>query len=247
MQPLKLSLAFSILTVSASIANASNSLPDQSTWLGDNFSVSANVALVSNYIWRGVSQTDNGPAMQGQFKLKSVLGFYGSVWGSNVNFLDAQNKTATGELDYIVGFEKQIHDFGIDFGAYFYTYPKTTGIDYTESFVRLSYKIVHFGVGYTHNFFDTGGSGTYYFGGLDYTIKSHNVYLQAISIGGGAGYYALNGPVFAGKSYWNYRLYLKKSFKHFAAELAWTDTDGGLGLAPWDDSHIVAILSASIG
>src|SRR5262245_8792596 len=53
---------------------------------------SANVALTSEYVFRGISQTDDSPAIQGGFdwsleKLGSLpLGLYAGIWGSNVNF-----------------------------------------------------------------------------------------------------------------------------------------------------------------
>lgn len=44
---------------------------------------SANVALTTDYIFRGVSQSDNGPAIQGGFDWSSQR-FYAGVWASNV-------------------------------------------------------------------------------------------------------------------------------------------------------------------
>ncbi len=49
-------------------------------------SLKANVALTSNYFFRGVSQTNNGPAVQGGFDYTyTPLGLYAGVWGSNVD------------------------------------------------------------------------------------------------------------------------------------------------------------------
>lgn len=49
-------------------------------------SFSANVALTTNYIFRGISQTDDGPAIQGGFDYEyTPLGFYIGVWASNVD------------------------------------------------------------------------------------------------------------------------------------------------------------------
>jgi uncharacterized protein (TIGR02001 family) len=58
-------------------------------------SVSANVSFASDYIWRGMTQTD-GPAMSGGFDYAAENGFYAGIWGSNVNFNDG----AGSELDY---------------------------------------------------------------------------------------------------------------------------------------------------
>ena len=47
---------------------------------------SGNVALTTDYVWRGVSQTDEGPAVQGGFDYEHESGFSAGVWGSNVDF-----------------------------------------------------------------------------------------------------------------------------------------------------------------
>ena len=49
--------------------------------------VSANVAFSSDYVWRGMTQSD-GPAIQGGFDFEDESGFYAGIWGSNVNFND---------------------------------------------------------------------------------------------------------------------------------------------------------------
>ena len=45
--------------------------------------VSANVSFASDYIWRGMTQSD-GPAIQGGFDLSHSSGFYLGNWNSNV-------------------------------------------------------------------------------------------------------------------------------------------------------------------
>lgn len=47
---------------------------------------SGNVALTTNYMFRGVSQTGNGPAVQGGFNYTyTPLNLYAGIWGSNVD------------------------------------------------------------------------------------------------------------------------------------------------------------------
>ena len=52
--------------------------------------VSANVSIASDYIWRGMTQTD-GIAVSGGFDYAAEGGFYAGIWGSNVNFNDGWN------------------------------------------------------------------------------------------------------------------------------------------------------------
>ena len=54
-----------------------------------NAEITANVALTTDYVWRGVSQnTDESPALQGGFDFADESGFYAGVWASNVNFVE---------------------------------------------------------------------------------------------------------------------------------------------------------------
>lgn len=71
-------LAASLATALTSAARADDATPIHS--------FSANVALTSNYMFRGVSQTDDGPAIQGGFDYEyTPLGLYAGVWASNVD------------------------------------------------------------------------------------------------------------------------------------------------------------------
>ncbi|MGA1561914.1 MAG: TorF family putative porin, partial [Gammaproteobacteria bacterium] len=70
--------------LSLSIAAAAVSVPAQAADIGGGFDLSGNMALTSNYIWRGVSQSDDDPAIQGGLDLAHESGVYAGVWASNV-------------------------------------------------------------------------------------------------------------------------------------------------------------------
>ena len=59
--------------------------------------VSANVSFTSDYIWRGMTQSD-GPAIQGGFDYANDSGFYAGIWGSNVNFNDGAGSATRGSV-----------------------------------------------------------------------------------------------------------------------------------------------------
>ncbi len=80
--------------------------------------VSGNVALVSDYMFRGISQTDGNPAIQGGFDYSNGL-FYAGVWGSNVDF--AIDETV--ELDAYLGVKPTVGPVSFDFAAIGYFYP----------------------------------------------------------------------------------------------------------------------------
>ena len=96
--------------------------------------VSANVSFASDYVWRGMTQTD-GPAMSGGFDYASDGGFYAGIWGSNVNF----NDCAGSELDYYAGYGFSLGEVGVEIGYIAFDYPQNqTGLDFEETYLGLS-------------------------------------------------------------------------------------------------------------
>ena len=102
------------------------------------FKVSGSVALVSDYRFRGVSQSDKGLAIQGGLTLNHESGLYGSFWASNL----AGWGTFGGpnlELDLVGGYKYTFGSGAIDVGVTFYQFPG--GADKTsffEPYVKLS-------------------------------------------------------------------------------------------------------------
>lgn len=99
--------------------------------------VTANVSLATDYVWRGVSQTDQAPAIQGGFDWSNESGFYIGTWGSNVDFSDSSSL----ELDVYAGWETELSSgLGLDFGLIQYTYHDDgSDSDFTELYAGLSY------------------------------------------------------------------------------------------------------------
>ncbi len=98
--------------------------------------VSGNVALTTNYIFRGVSQTDDGPAVSGGFDFGSDS-FYAGAWGSSVDFGD----DTTMELDLYAGFTPSAAGWDFDFGGIYYLYPdspQSPSQDFFEAYAGAS-------------------------------------------------------------------------------------------------------------
>jgi len=53
----------------------------------DPYTLTANVGVYSQYIFRGLTQTDTRPAFQGGFDFAHESGFYLGTWGSNISWL----------------------------------------------------------------------------------------------------------------------------------------------------------------
>jgi len=111
-------------------------------------SVSANMALTSNYVWRGMTQSDNSPAVQGGVDL-GYKGLYASVWGSNVEF--GAGNTASMELDIYGGYAGELYGIGYDVGAIQYAYPnQSKELNFAEAYIGLSkdFEVVNIGAKY---------------------------------------------------------------------------------------------------
>ncbi len=100
------------------------------------WTLTANVGLFSQYIFRGLTQTDRQPAIQGGFDVAHQSGFYAGTWASNISWLhdltfhnDAPVAPACAhgcsiEWDIYGGWKYAINDdWGVDVGLLYYKYP----------------------------------------------------------------------------------------------------------------------------
>ena len=100
--------------------------------------VSANVSIASDYIWRGMTQTD-GIAVSGGFDYAADSGFYAGIWGSNVNFNDSTGSGNGSEFDYYFGYGFDMGGIGVDIGYVMFDYPgNEDGLDFEEIVLGFS-------------------------------------------------------------------------------------------------------------
>lgn len=100
--------------------------------------VSGSVALVSDYRFRGVSQTDEEMAIQGGVTISHESGLYGGAWASNLSGWGTFGG-ANIELDLYGGYKFDLGSGTLDVGVTWYMYPggaDTT--DFAEGFAKLS-------------------------------------------------------------------------------------------------------------
>lgn len=102
------------------------------------FTVTGSAAVSSQYRFRGISQSDNKPVVQGAFTLTHASGFYVSTWGSSASANNAVNLGGT-EIDVYGGYSHALASgITIDGGLYGYIYPgskKAVGI--SESYYEV--------------------------------------------------------------------------------------------------------------
>ena len=87
--------------------------------------LTANIGLTSNYVFRGISQTGGKPAIQGGFDYTHASGLYLGTWGSNVSWLTGFQAYTSGsmELDLYGGYRNSVGPVSYDVGAIRYMYP----------------------------------------------------------------------------------------------------------------------------
>lgn len=196
------------------------------------YKFSANIALTSDYVFRGVSQTQEDPALQAGLNFEHESGFYAGIWGSSVDFVDenapaADEDGANVEIDAILGYAFDINDdWAADISAVQYFYPGTNdGIDYDylEFIGAVTWNDFITGkVGYSLDVFNSDETGVWI--GLS---ASHDLPWWGLSINGEVGNYDIDGGNDDGSnfSYMNYGLGLSKSFGPLTTSIGWSDTD----------------------
>ncbi len=89
----------------------------------DELAIEGNVALVSDYRFRGVTQTNEELAIQGGLDLALPSGFYVGTWASSIGFANGT------ELDLYAGYGGETSSFSYDLGVLVYHYPEPPGGD----------------------------------------------------------------------------------------------------------------------
>ncbi len=140
--------------------------------------ISANMALTTDYMFRGLSQTDNKGAVQGGFDWAHDSGIYAGIWASNVDF---DGETSSGrawsenlEIDTYAGFANEIGDTGIGYDVgylrYNYNDDKKSKYGTNEWYISGSYSFFHAGFKYSSDWYGSSESSKYVFAGVDFDL-----------------------------------------------------------------------------
>ena len=102
--------------------------------------ITGGVTLVSQYRFRGISLSDEKPAIQGTINLNHVSGFYAGVWGSSIDGFGELGGSNL-ELDLYGGYKTEIlKGVTLDAGLLYHAYPGSKGGDFEffESYANVS-------------------------------------------------------------------------------------------------------------
>ncbi|WP_373032069.1 TorF family putative porin [Sulfurovum sp.] len=192
--------------------------------------ISANLAITSNYVWRGWTQTSNSPAVQGGIDL-GYKGFYLGTWLSNVSWTSDDSSSL--EADFYAGYAGEIGKFGYDIGYAYYSYPNVSDdYNFDEAYVGVSYD------------FDVVAVNAKYYFGLDTEIDGTDYWDVGFTAG-------LPMDVTLAATYGdyddfgtNYIVSLAKTFGKFEVSVAYTDYEDDT-FSALDEDHIVGTISTS--
>ena len=166
---------------------------------------SFNIGVVSDYAFRGVSQTNEGPALQGGADYNHSSGFHVGAWASNVDFVEGDG--ANIELDTYVGWGTDLNDL-VSFDATLirYTYISESAYDYNELLVKLGVTdYLSFLLGYSNDVFGSDETGIYYQAAGSYPLSWGD-----LSVNGSVSHYDLDDAL--GDSYNDISLGFSKPF-----------------------------------
>lgn len=109
--------------------------------------INGGATLVSDYRFRGISQTNLQPAIQGSITLTHASGFYATVWGSSTSGYVTFSGTGSQEIDLIAGFKKATGGVTLDAGVLYYFYPRSrpggdrSSANFFEPYADVAYTI----------------------------------------------------------------------------------------------------------
>lgn len=207
------------------------------------FDVSFGVAGVTDYRFRGVSNSDKDPTLQGYVELQAFDWVYAGVWASGVDFPNPWSAMdGSVEIDFYGGLRRSWGDVTLDVGGLYYYYPgqETRGIgsdvDYWELYAKPTVAFSRYGslsvnAYWTGDYFDTGSNALYLS-----VIPKFNV---PLTFGPDVGFYVsgeLGRQWFSGKTTdlpfrWTFKDYLTwnigggVTYKAMTVDVRYSDTD----------------------
>ena len=199
--------------------------------------ISANLGLASDYMFRGVSQTDNQMALQGGFDWAHESGFYIGTWASNVDStLFGGSQDPQIEVDLYGGYAGEFGAFSYDFGVLGYFYPGADGPG-NDDFQTVEFYV---GGGYALtdalslnaklfyadelNFSGVSEDGMYFTVGADYAVLDNLSLSAAVGMSSGEAFETLGGPG-GPDSYMDYSVGVSSSFAGADFSLTYVDSD----------------------
>jgi uncharacterized protein (TIGR02001 family) len=188
---------------------------------------SGTLTMVSDYVFRGLTQNDEHPALQGSFDYEHSNGLYAGVWGSNVDFNDGGQTSM--EADIYGGFKFFSEGVNWDAGAIGYYYPGSH--QSTDHYNYLEAKIAA-----NKTFGTLDATAQLYYSPNNFADSGDSVYINlggtvpisdsGFSLSAAAGYQWIeNNTNFGLPDYADWSAGIEYAWQGFDFDLKYTDTD----------------------
>ena len=214
--------------------NAAKADEDPSKWI-----VSGTLTGASNYYFRGISQTDHLPAIQGSFdveyQMTKPFGFFAGIWASNIDFNDGDD--AHIEIDFYGGFKGEIKGFSWTLQFIYYHYPGAesgSNYDYFEINPSIGYDFgfasFTIGMNISPDYFASSGVGIYAYGeaSVPLPIRVLKDFKPTLNLSIGHQWID-NNAAFGTPDYLTWSVGLSFEIKGFELSISYVDTDLGRG------------------
>lgn len=197
--------------------------------------VEGNLTLGTDYVYRGISQTDEEATVQGGFGLATDSGLYAGIWASNVAFYGSI------EVDYSVGYSQETASFGFDIGFIHYNYPNQpqgqADSNFSEVYGNVTVRGFELGLAVSNDYFGETGSATY--ASIDYELALPNAFGLTFHYG--------TQNIDKADDYDDYSISLSKTVTEIDLAVTWHDTDLSGSTCPnICDSRVVLTASKSL-
>ncbi len=191
--------------------------------------ITGNVAMSSDYVWRGFSQTDNQMAISGGLDYSHASGLYAGTWASNVDsefFNGGDGHDPQIELDVYGGYGGEMGAISYDLGLIEYMYPGYDDANTLEFYVGGGYQFTDTVSGsakysYSSDFFGTDESAWRLEAAVDVSLPMDFGLSLGIATNDGDAF----NPSDLGSDYMDYKVGLSKSVVGLDLGLTYTDTD----------------------
>jgi len=215
---MKKQLLMGSVTAAILLANAGSVLAEDA---GNGFDVSANVGLVSDYVWRGISQSNNDAAIQGGIDVKHSSGAYLGTWWSSLSGYYNNPTSASTEKDLYVGYGFNVtKDISLDLRYTSFVYDGGNSANFDEFHVGVAGYGASLAADYAGNNSPGNSTTLHVAAGYTYTLP------MDVSLSANYGHYDLKDNFFNGSSaydYWN--VGVSKKFAGITWGLSYNDTD----------------------
>ena len=199
-------------------------------------SITGGAALVSDYRFRGISQTDRDFAVQGNFTVAHESGFYVGLWGSSIDDYVAFGSDQ--EIDLIAGFKKTTTGgTTFDVGVLYYVYPgfnQGVDTDFFEPYAAISHTLGPVTGKVTVNYAPSQSALDYGFGDEDgvYLAGDLTGSYQGIGLSAHIGHSFTRNYLTGGQKYTDWSLGANYTYRALTFGIQYVDTDADALLGP---------------